>query len=480
MSTGKGEPTARELVSQLAAREVGSRELAERYLARVESANKVLNAVAHVDPEATLAAADRADGALAAGESGALLGLPLSIKDSIAVAGMPCQSGSWAREENVPESDATVVARLRAAGALVLCKTAVPEYTWSTETDSAIFGRTNNPYDLTRTSGGSSGGEAALHAVGASPAGIGSDGLCSIRVPAHFCGTFGLRPTVRLVPETGAWPTTKDTGMLDMSTLGPMGRSVDDLALLLPIIAGPDDVDPLVSAAPIGDYRRVETASLRVGFYADDGVASPTPGTRAAVERAAAALADAGAAVEEASPPPLDEVTDIAFGMMAADGGAQARADLAAARGRHTQQVTSLLDDLKSSSLTAEEFFALMRRWIALRTTLRSFLGRYDVLVCPVAAGPAPLHGRRPSDDGELTDYREFGYSFAYAIAGVPSTVVPAGAERGLPIGVQIVAGANRDHVALAASAALESELAGEPPALPTLASPAVDRVPGS
>jgi len=470
MPTRSGEPTARELVTQLARRQVSSRDLTERYLGRIESVNGVLNAAVHVDPDAALAASDRADRALASGERRPLLGLPLSIKDSIAVAGMPCRSGSWARERNVPERDATVVARLREAGALVLCKTAVPEYTWSTETESAFFGRTNNPYDPARTCGGSSGGEAALHAVEASPAGVGSDGLCSIRVPAHYCGTFGHRPTVRLVPETGVWPTTKDTGMLDMSTLGPMGRSVDDLALLLPIIAGPDDVDPLVDAAPIGDYRRVDIPSLRVGFYADDGVARPTPGTRAAVERAAEALADAGAAVEEVSPPPLDDVIDIAFGMMAADGGAQARADLAGAVGRHTRQLATLLDDLRSSSLTAEGFFALMRRWIALRSTLRRFVGAHDVLVCPVAAGPAPLHGRRPSDDEELTDYGDFGYSFAFAIAGVPSVVVPAGSERGLPIGVQIVAGAMRDQVALAVGAALEEALAGAVLAPPTLA----------
>jgi amidase len=471
MPTRSGEPTARELVAQLAAGETSSHELAERFLTRIERANRSLNAVAYIDPEATLTAAEGADRALASGERRALLGLPLSVKDSIAVAGMPCRSGSWAREGNVPGRDASVVARLRAAGAVVLCKTAVPEYTWSTETDSSIFGRSNNPYDPTRTCGGSSGGEAALHAVDASPAGVGSDGLCSIRVPAHFCGTVGHRPTVRLVPETGVWPTTKDTGMLDMSTLGPMGRSVDDLALLLPIIAGPDDADPFVSAALIGDYARVEIASLRVGFYADDGVAPTTPGTRAAVERAAEALADAGAVVEKADPPPLEEVTDIAFGMMAADGGARARADLAAAGGRHTEQVASLLQDLESSSLTIEEFFALMRRWIALRGTLRRFVGTYDVLVCPVAAGPAPLHGRRPSDDEKLTDYKEFGYSFAYAIAGVPGTVVPAGTERGLPIGVQVVAGANHDHVALAAAAALEQALADAQPASPTLVS---------
>jgi len=475
VSTRRGEPTARELVSLLAGGEVSSRELCERFLARIEAANPALNATAAVDAEATLAAADRCDRALLGGERGPLLGLPLSIKDSIAVAGMPCLSGSWARAGNVPAEDATVVARLREAGAVVLCKTSVPEYTWSTETDNAVRGRTNNPYDPARTSGGSSGGEAALHAVDASPAGIGSDGLCSIRVPAHFCGTFGLRPTVGLVPETGVWPTTKDTGMLDMSTLGPMGRSVDDLTLLLPLIAGPDDADPLVAKVAIGDHRAVEPASLRVGFYADDGVAPPTAGTRAAVERAAKALADAGAAVEETTPPPVEEVLEIGFGMMAADGGAKARADLTAADGRHTEQLASLLEGLASSALTAEGFFELTRRWIALRSALRRFVAGYDVVLCPVAAGPAPLHGRRPSDDGELTDYGEYGYSFAHAIAGVPGAVVPAGRERGLPVGVQVLAGAYRDHVALAAAAVLEDALAGSVPPPPTLVRPAAE-----
>jgi len=470
MPTRTSEPTATELVALLAARQVSSRELTERYLARIERVNGVLRAAVHVDPDATLAAADEADRALAAGERGALLGLPISVKDSIAVAGMPCLSGSFARAGNVPERDATAVARVRGAGAVVLCKTNVPEYTWSTETENAVFGRTCNPYDPARTPGGSSGGEAALHAVEASPVGIGSDGLCSIRVPSHFCGTVGLRPTAGLVPETGVWPTTRDTGMLDMSTLGPMGRAVEDLALLLPVIAGPDDVDPLVGESPLGDYRSLDPASLRVGFYTDDRLARVSPGTRAAVERAAHALADAGAIVEEAAPPPLHEAPEIAFRMMAADGGAQARADLAPAGGRHVPQVAWLLESLEPLTLTAEGFFALMRRWAALRSALRRFVAQYDVVLCPVAAGPAPLHGRRPSDDGELTDYAEYGYSFAYAIAGLPCAVVPAGAERGCPVGVQVVAGADRDHVALAAAAALEPALADALPRPPPLA----------
>jgi Asp-tRNA(Asn)/Glu-tRNA(Gln) amidotransferase A subunit family amidase len=257
--------------------------------------------------------------------------------------------------------------------------------------------------------------------------------------------------------------------MVDMSTLGPMGRAIEDLALVLPLIAGPDDVDPLVGAAPVGDHRMVAVEGLRIGFYTHDGITEPTPGTVAAVERAAAALADAGALVDAAAPPTLTELPDLAFRMMAADGAAQARADLAAAGGRHVPQVPALLEALRPFALSAEEFFALMRRWAGLRAEIRRFVARFDAVLCPVAAGPAPLHGCRPSDDAELTDYDEFAYSFAYAVAGLPAASVPAGGERGLPVGVQVVAHAFRDDVALAVAAALERELSGEILPLPGL-----------
>jgi amidase len=471
MPTPRGEPTAVELLARLQRRDVGARELAEERLARVQDADAALNAVSDLDVDATLAEADAADRRLAAGETGALLGLPLSIKDSIAVAGRPCRSGSWARAEHVPDADATVVARVKAAGGVVLCKTTLPEYTWSTETESALHGMTRNPYDLERTCGGSSGGEAALHAVDASPLGIGSDGLCSIRVPAHFCGTVGLRPTAGIVPETGVLPTTKDTGMLDMSTLGPMGRAVEDVALLLRVITGADDVDPLAGDAPLGDPGAVDPGALRIGLYTSAPDLPITPGTREAVERAGRALESLGARVEEVEPPStLSEAVDVGFGMMAADGGAQARADLAPAGGRHVPQVGELLEGLEPLALSAAEFFELVRRWAAMRSGLRQFVAGFDAVLTPVAAGPAPLPGRRPSDGGELTDYGDFSYSFAFAIAGVPGAVVPAGAEGHLPVGVQVLARAYHDHVALAVAGALESELGDVLPPLPALA----------
>jgi Asp-tRNA(Asn)/Glu-tRNA(Gln) amidotransferase A subunit family amidase len=396
-----------------------------------------------------------------------LLGLPVSVKDSIAVAGMPCLSGSFARKGHVPTHDATVVRRLREAGAIVLCKTNLPEYTWSVETDNAVSGRTLNPYDPARSAGGSSGGEAVLHALDASPVGIGSDGLNSIRVPSHFCGTVGLRPTTRLVPETGTWPPTRCTGMLDMGTPGPMGRAIEDLDLLLRVMAGPDDVDPFVGSAPMRDPRNVSVDALRVGVYCTDGVGRPTAGTVGAVMRAGAVLAEAGAHVDVAEPPDLDAVPDVAFGMMAADGGAQARLDLEPAGGMHIPQVPWLLDGLRPFALTAEGFFRLMRRWAELRAEIRRFVSEFDAIICPVAAGPAPLHGCRPSDDTELTNYDDFAYSFAYAIAGLPAVSVPAGGENALPIGVQVVAPAFRDDIALAVAEVIERRLACGVPSIP-------------
>ena len=362
------ELTAVECLRRLEAGELSAVELARETLSRLEAASE-LNAVAALDEEATLAAAAEADAARAAGSEAPLLGLPLTIKDTIAVAGLPFRSGSLARENNIAHEDSTVVARLRRAGAVVAAKTAVPEYAWSYETESALQGRTLNAFDPARTSGGSSGGEGALIGRGASIAGLGTDGGGSIRVPSHYNGIVGLRPTAGLVPETGGWPTTRDTGMLDMVCIGPMARSVGDVALLLRTIAGRDGHDPFVSVdGYTGDHRAIDTGSLRVGFYAQDGVWPASAETDETVRRAAAALEDAGAAVDEVVPPPLEEAEDVFFRMMAADGGARARADLAPAGGRHIDQMLFVLEMTKDFAVDAEGFFQLLGRWESLRS----------------------------------------------------------------------------------------------------------------
>jgi Asp-tRNA(Asn)/Glu-tRNA(Gln) amidotransferase A subunit family amidase len=452
---GRSEPSACTWLERLERRDVSSVELTEHVLERLDGVRS-LNAVVSSDPETALLQARRADRDRAAGADGALLGLPVTVKDSLGAVGLPSLSGSLARIGHSVERDATVVRRLREAGAIVVAKTNVPEYTWSYETDNIVSGRTVHPLDPARTPGGSSGGEAALLGADASVVGIGTDGGGSIRVPSHYCGIVGLRPTAGLVPETGCWPTTRDTGMLDMNAVGPMARYVADAELLLPVLAGPDGVDPFVGQAALAEPGIADTP-LRVGFYLDDGVATPDAATRDAVVSAARALEHAGCLVDQVEPPDVSHATEIFFGMMAADGGARARMDLADAGGRHTRQMTSLLDDLAGQALDTVGYFSLFRRWAALRAIIRAFVAAYDVVLAPVTVGAAPLHGCTPGTETTLESYDVFNYTHAFSIAGLPVAVLPVAAVADLPLGVQVVANPFHDRVALAAAALLEA-----------------------
>jgi amidase len=228
-----------------------------------------------------------------------------------------------------------------------------------------------------------------------------------------------------------------------------MARHVEDLALLLPVLAGRDDVDPFVQGVRPGDPESVEVSTLRVGYYTHDGVWPVSSGTEAAVEAAAHALG-----AEPATPPDLAEATELFFSLMAADGGAQARRDLR--DGPHVEQLSELLENLRPLARDAAGYFELVRRFAAFRARVRAFVGRYDVVVAPVTAGPAPLHGCTPGTDEPLESYDVFNYTHAYSLAGLPVAVVRVGEERGLPLGAQIVAPAFHDHVALAAAGALE------------------------
>ena len=245
------EPSATEWLARLKNGDISSVELVEQTLSRINEVNPGLNAVVADDPETCIRQAQEADSQRRKGTELPLLGLPVTVKDSIDAAGFPCTGGSFARAHFRPEKDSTVVARLRAAGAIVIAKTNVPEYSSSYETDNAIFGCTNNPFDTHRTAGGSSGGEGALLGADASLVGIGLDGGGSIRVPSHYCRIYGIRPTTGRVPDTGTWPETRDTGYRDLMCVGPMARYAEDLALLLPVISGPDWIDPYAMPAPL-------------------------------------------------------------------------------------------------------------------------------------------------------------------------------------------------------------------------------------
>jgi amidase len=456
-SPSSPEPSAREWLTRLERRDVSSAELVARVLARIEAVNPKLNAAVAIDGDRALLEAERADASRLSGRRLPLLGLPITVKDSLATAGLVTTCGSIARAGVVPEHDATAVGRLREAGAIVVAKSNVPEYQWRYETDNALHGRTSNPLDLGRTAGGSSGGEAALLGADASIAGVGTDGGGSIRVPAHFCGIVGLRPTAGLVPETGVWPPTRATGMGGMLCVGPMARYVDDLWPLLRAMAGPDDVDPYAVPAEIAEAP-APTRRLRVAWYVDDGVLRAGDGVRAAVGAAADALARRGHDVVESGPPDVGEATDLLFGMMAADGAARARADLTSGGEDVHPSMTALLERLAPNALSAAEYFALVERAFALRARVRRHVGRHDVLVCPVTAGRAPPHGSRP---GTKTGAEVYNAVHTYALAGLPSVSVPVAEEDGLPLGVQVVAGAFRDRVAIAVARQLEEAFGG-------------------
>jgi Asp-tRNA(Asn)/Glu-tRNA(Gln) amidotransferase A subunit family amidase len=220
---------------------------------------------------------------------GPLHGIPISIKSSMAVAGMLCESGTRLRAGFVPVLDAPLVERLRAAGAIVMGVTNTPEFLMAWETDNLLYGRTNNPWDLQRTPGGSSGGEAAAIAAGMSAGGVGSDGGGSIRVPAHFSGICGLKPTPGRIPATGHYPVSAGPFAL-IGVVGPMARAVDDLKVLFEVMQGPDIGDACAAPVPVRWPTEDEARKLRVGYFEDDGRTLVTAETRAAVRCAAEAL----------------------------------------------------------------------------------------------------------------------------------------------------------------------------------------------
>lgn len=450
--------SVRQLVTQLQERSISAQEVCEAFLSRIHEADSI-NSVVFVDDESVVAQARAADASRARGEDLPLLGIPFSVKDSIAVANWPWRSGSYARIDVVADRDATAVARLRALGAIPLCKTSVPEYTWSAQTNSALHGRTNNPYDLARSAGGSSGGEAALHAVQGAPFGLGSDGFNSIRVPAHFCGTAGLRPTSGIVSEAGTWPLTRQTGMGDISTVGPMGRFAGDLDIVLTAISGTDPDDPFVHPLAAGDPE-ISLIGLRIGVLPAAALTSCSAATVANIQTAVEALVARGGRVVELAPWDSDMAVELAFALMAPDGGARARENLAAAGGRHTAEFADLLEGLAAGRVDIDGYLQTLDRLRDYRAQIRSAVTQVDVAILPVASGAAPLHDRLPGNDDNEYDVSGFAQSFAIALAGLPSAVVPVGMDGALPVGVQVVGSAHQDRQVLHIADALQGACA--------------------
>ncbi len=440
--------------------EASAAEVVEAHLARIEAVNPALNAVVQLSAERARAEAADADAALARGESkGALHGVPFTLKDSIDTEGVITTGGTLGRAEFVPDADATVAARLRAAGGILLGKTNTPELTYAGETDNLVYGRTNNPFDVSRAPGGSSGGAGAIVCCGGAAFDIGSDTGGSVRGPAHYCGIAGLKPNSGRVPRTGHI-VPHGLGALDSLTQnGPMARYVEDLALILPIIAGPDWSDPFIVPVPLGDPATVDISGLRVCFYTDNGLRTPTSEIVAAVRAAADALADAGAAVAEDLPSAIPDNPDIAEMLRQGDGQAGARRLLDKYGTTETHEwMTRQLEKASERVVSVGEYTAVLEQVDDYRSAMLGFMESYDVIICPVSAFAALPHGETMTDDNR----RGIGYTATYNITGWPSTVVRGGTSpEGLPIGVQVVARPWREDVSLAAAQYLEGALGG-------------------
>jgi amidase len=425
--------SASALARRIAGRELTAREVIEAHLRRIEAVNGQINAVVQLDAERALSAADAADRAVGGGAPlGPLHGVPFTVKDNIAAAGVEMAIGAPERVGVVPDTDATVVARLREAGGILVGKTNCPEYGGGIETDNAVYGRTSNPFDRARTPGGSSGGEAAAVAAHCSPCGLGTDSGASVRLPAHFCGLASLKPSAARVPLTGVIDDEGQLGTLGdpRTQVGPLARSVDDVALLLRIVAGPDGRDGGSAPVPLGSPAAVDLSGLRVAVQTDNGLDPPTPETVTAVVTAAGALGAAGAAIEDARIP---------------DGGHEL-----------TLEVWGSYGD----GVSAPALWRLLRRWDDFRTRMLAFAARYDLLMSPAFPGPARLHGEM-NVPGERDPTS---WTTPHSLTGWPAATVRAGTSpEGLPLDVQIVARPWRDDVALAAAARVERELAPWP-----------------
>ena len=455
--------SATAIIRQIASGQVSAVDVVNAHFAQIERLNPQLNAFIELRTERAIAEASAQDEAAAAGrQRGPLGGLPISIKSAIEVDGLLCETGSPSRKGIRASHDAVCVARLKAAGAIVLGATNVADMLMGYESDNPLYGRSANPWDLQRTPGGSSGGAAAAIAAGMSAAGMGSDGGGSVRVPAHFTGICALKPTPGRVPGTGHQPPCLGPFSL-IGLVGPMARTIADLYALFHVVSGWDDADPMAAPVGVAPLERQPIGGFRVGFFEDDGRYPVTAETRSAVQAAAAALARSGYDVEGFRPTGLDRARELWDTFFCEVG------------------LMVLKDPLKGAELELPILKAFLARgarppvtgigmtqaWIdrdLVRAEVVRQMERHRILLCPVSSAPAFRHGERSwTIEGRAVGYLEaMVYTQWFNLLGNPAVVVPAGRSAdGLPIGVQVIGRPFEEELVLSVAAAIERELGG-------------------
>lgn len=440
-------------------------ELAEAHIAQIERLEPALNAFADFDADRVRRHANQLVGSKK--PLGPLHGLPVTVKSSIATAGYRCEIGSLLHQGESPRADAVVVARLRAAGALILGTTNCPEFLMAYETANLLHGRTNNPWDLGRSPGGSSGGESAAIAAGMSAAGLGSDSGGSVRVPAHFTGICSLKPTPGRIPGRGHLPPCVGPFQI-LGAIGPMARTMADVALLFRVLAGQDACDPASPPVALREPSLAELRSNTIGFFEDDSLVPVTAETRAGVNAAAQALRDAGFRVEPFRPSTLEPLRQLWWKFFVQCG---AMFYAPGIRGRERQLSPIFREFIEISQsvppLTAQQLLDAWAELDLLRSRALAEMAAYPVLLCPVASIPAFRHGERSwTVEGRVVEYLDaVRHSQWFNVLAAPAAVVPVGTSpEGLPIGVQIVARPFEDEIALGVAAIVDSAFGYRPP----------------
>ncbi|MDQ3256934.1 MAG: amidase [Acidobacteriota bacterium] len=472
------ELSATKLAALIRARNLSPVEVVNAYLHRVEQFNAKLNAVVTVAPDALDRAREAEAAVMRGGQLGPLLGVPVTIKDTIDTRGLWTSYGSRLYANHVPETDAHAVALLKQAGTIIFGKTNTSEFAMALDTDNPVFGRTNNPHEPNHTPGGSSGGEAAAISACLSAAGIGSDLSGSIRVPAHCCGVVGLKPTAGRVLNGGHQPPV--VGALAIgASIGPLARRVEDLALLYDVLTANDaHMRPLHQSSSGPESYVQSLRGLRVAWYTDDGVVPVTTETERAVEAAVCALEDAGLVPTPARPPGVErgpalwfalfaraaaEFLDVTYDGREREAGAVVGQMLTSHKSSVQSSTNESLRRTSTPTPTAEYTSALDER-AELRARLIEWMNATPLIVAPVGATSATRHdARRIEIKGQtFGTFRAYSYAQTFNVFGFPSVCIPAGqSSDGLPIGVQIVARPDAEYVALAAARVIEEALGG-------------------
>jgi Asp-tRNA(Asn)/Glu-tRNA(Gln) amidotransferase A subunit family amidase len=466
-----GEPffsSLTEMAEMVGTGKISPVELIDAHLDRIERLNPKLNAFVTVDFERARSQANVSEARITSRNTkhsvGVLHGVPITIKSSIDVAGLPCECGSQLRKGFIPRTDATLVTRLRDAGAILLGNTNVPEFLMAYETDNLLYGRTNSPWDLARTPGGSSGGEAAAIAAGCSAGGVGSDGGGSVRIPAHFTGICGLKPTPGRIPSTGQFPPSGGP-FAQLGVVGPMARTVSDVARLFEVMAGPDPADPASVPVPLRRWSEDEIRKLRVAYFEDDGVTPVTPETAAAVRVAADALRQQGFQVEAWRPENLERVWQLWWNLF----GRGIQMAMAPTLNCREAELSPLFREFRGwvaaeKLLSATDLLDTLLMRDALRCAFLLKMENFPILLCPACAIPAFHHGERDwTVGGRRVEYlKAMSYSQWFNLLGTPAAVVPVGkSPEGLPIGAQIVGRPWEDEAVLAVATKIEEACGG-------------------